>query len=138
MTDKDGLLSEVYFKLPYEYWDSNWHNRLTLPAKAVLLIAMSLRKPEFTLPDRWTSQWYGISEATVTRGRAQLEDKGIIAVAREETTSSLKEMHGFGKRTYYRLDDPFNRNIRNGLTQPSPMGPSSRKGKVIIRSIRPD
>ncbi|GHD63338.1 hypothetical protein GCM10010317_059680 [Streptomyces mirabilis] len=138
VTDKDGLLSEVYFKLPYEYWDSNWHNRLTLPAKAVLFIAMSLRKPEFTLPDRWTSEWYGISEATVTRGRAKLEAEGIIAVAREETTSSLKEMHGFGKRIYYRLEDPFNRNIRNGLTQPSPMDPSSGKRKVIIRSIRPD
>jgi hypothetical protein len=137
VTEKNGPLGEIYFKLPYEYWDSGWHNQLTLPSKAILLIAMSLRAPEFTLADRWTSEWYGVSEATVTRGRSKLESEGIISVTREEATPNLKEMHGFGKRTYYRLEEPFNRNIRNILTDPSLTSPPSEKRKVIIRKIRP-
>ena len=130
-----GRLGEIYFRLPYDYWRDGWNNRLTLPAKALLLIAMSRRDPkEFTLAEHWTSQWYGISEATVTRGRMKLEAEGIISVAREEQVPDLREMHGFGKRVYYKLEAPFDKNVRkgNGVTE----GESSQKSKDPIRMRR--
>jgi hypothetical protein len=34
--------TEPYFKLPFEYWLDGWHRRLDLPAKAILLIGLSL------------------------------------------------------------------------------------------------
>jgi hypothetical protein len=43
--------SQQYLRLPFHYWTDEhaWHHRLTLPGKAALLIALSLRQP-FKLP----------------------------------------------------------------------------------------
>lgn len=69
-----------YFRLPFAYWldDSAHYFTLSLPAKAALLIALSL-KPGFKLPAERGPDWYGISADTLGRGLKELDDKGILS-----------------------------------------------------------
>lgn len=68
-----------YFKLPYEYWTSKdrWYAQLTLPAKATLLIALSLPN-SFLLPTEKAAPWYGLSTDTVERGLRELQSAGLL------------------------------------------------------------
>lgn len=99
--------SEQYFKLPFAYWtaDEAWHWRLTLPAKATLLIALSL-KPPFVLPAERAGDWYGISPDTVDRGLRELRGYGLLSRTFEVVEDWLSPIV---KRTDYkfRLKAPF-------------------------------
>jgi len=53
-----------YFALPITYWTEGWDQKLTLPAKAMLLVARR----------------YGISERTAGRGATELRKHGLIGV----------------------------------------------------------
>lgn len=71
--------STGYFRLPFAYWldDSAHYFTLSLPAKAALLISLSL-KPGFKLPAERGPDWYGISADTLGRGLKELDEKGIL------------------------------------------------------------
>lgn len=58
-----------YLRLPVSYGsaDVSLYRRLDLPAKAMLLIALSL-PPGFYLPSVHVPKWYGISPDTAERG----------------------------------------------------------------------
>ncbi len=56
-----------YVQLPYAYWYDRWHERLSLAAKAVLLIAMAAGDG-FALPYTKFQDWYGVSASTGERG----------------------------------------------------------------------
>lgn len=66
-----------YFKLPYAYWRHGWHERLSLPATSVLLIALSLGRT-FVLPLDSGARWYGISRDTLRRGLRELTREGVL------------------------------------------------------------
>ena len=73
-----------YFKLPTKYWinsDDRWCATLSLPAKAMLLIARS-RPDDFVMPVEQVPDWYGLSADTAQRGIAELERRGVLAVRR--------------------------------------------------------
>lgn len=73
--------SEPYFKLPNSVWQSGLWANLLLPAKAVLLIALSLQsrgEPSFQLPIERGSDWYGLGARTVRSGLNQLHDAGLL------------------------------------------------------------
>lgn len=50
-----------YFTLPLAYWEDEWYRKLNHPAKAVLLIGLSLQ-PGFYLPGSKIKKWYGIQK----------------------------------------------------------------------------
>lgn len=102
-----GSLEEVYFKLPFAYWLEGWHSRLSLPAKGVLLAAMSRRSADIPITDEGFSRWYGFSAATVARGREQLLQLGLIEKTGEEEYPSLNLINGVGTRPLYSLRPPF-------------------------------
>ena len=60
-----------YFQLPFTYWRDGWHERLTVPGKAMLLIALSLQD-DFPLPYSKAPSWYGIAPSTAERGLREL------------------------------------------------------------------
>jgi len=66
-----------YFKVPYAYWRYGWHDRLSLPATSVLLIALSLGEA-FLLPLDAGARWYGISRDTLRRGLRELTREGVL------------------------------------------------------------
>jgi hypothetical protein len=96
---------ERYLKLPIVYWTAQWSRHLALPAKAMLLIALSL-PDRFVLPNNKAPSWYGLSPNTAQRGLKQLTDSCII-----ESTVLLKRAPnsptGITKVLYYTLSEPF-------------------------------
>ena len=66
-----------WFVLPEEYWLDGHDQSLSLPAKVMLLIALS-SKPGFTLPLERAREWYGVSRSTAQRGFKELEEHGLL------------------------------------------------------------
>lgn len=69
-----------YFKLPVKYWinsDEKWCTTLSLPAKAMLLIALT-QGGQFLMPVEQAPSWYGISADTAQRGLAELQRRGVL------------------------------------------------------------
>lgn len=62
-----------YLQLPYAYW----RERLSVPAKAVLLVALTLGDG-FPLPYGQFTAWYGFSSSTGKRGLVELRDHGLL------------------------------------------------------------
>lgn len=108
---------EPYFQLPFEYWDNNWHNTLTLPGKAMLLIASSQRKSQFTLPQERMPDWYGISADTAGKGIKELMSHNILIHAADEWYDTLATRTGRASRPLYALWPPFS---PRGLGTPTP------------------
>ena len=94
-----------YFKLPYEYWHANFHNRLSLPAKAVLLIALA-RVGEFSLPAQHASQWYGLSPDSISAGIRHLRLYGLLET-RLVTKPAPLTAKGITQERKYILLPPF-------------------------------
>jgi hypothetical protein len=72
---------EAHFGLPHDYWLCSYPQALSLPAKAVLLIALSLQsrgEEFFELPLERGSRWYGLSESTLRRGLGELRRQGLL------------------------------------------------------------
>lgn len=94
-----------YLKLPYAYWRGNFHNRIGLPAKAVLLIALSQR-PSFVLPAEQGANWYGISRETIQRGLRTLRTLGLLEGTPRTKKAPLSPL-GITREMHYSLKEPF-------------------------------
>ena len=97
-----------YFKLPVAYWldkDDKWSSTLRLPAKAMLLVALSLR-PGFVLPVEKVPAWYGMSADTAQRGLAELVQRNILKRARVAKKAPLAPQ-GFTYDSHYTLQGDF-------------------------------
>ena len=82
-----------YFQLPHAYWHGGFNKDLSLPAKAMLLIALSLDrpdKPHFELPIERGSAWYGLTQQSVRTGLRELREVGLLRtwIERRETDAS--------------------------------------------------
>jgi hypothetical protein len=106
-TYPNGRGDDRYFKLPYAYWteDKAWYRTLSLPAKATLLISLSLRPP-FILPTELAPRWYGISTDSAERGLRELRDIGVLDRRIDRKTNWLVG-EGYVTQYRYRLLPPF-------------------------------
>ena len=96
-----------FFKLPNAYWLNEWHLELGLPAKALLLISLSLGYQErFILPKRQAQNWYGISPSTTQKGLSALKDKGILTEHVVTKRSALSDT-GLTTESRYALAGDF-------------------------------
>jgi hypothetical protein len=103
---------EPYFGLPLAYWRGGYARQLALPAKAVLLIALSLqsRKEEFfELPLERASDWYGLSVSTLRRGLGELRERRLLRRwAQERDTPKSPLGHTYDQRyALNELDEPW-------------------------------
>jgi DNA-binding transcriptional ArsR family regulator len=96
---------ELYLQLDYKYWAKGYHERLTVPGKAVLLIALTLGD-WFSLPTRRGPEWYGISRSTLERGFRDARRAGVME-ARFEFKEAPLAPEGYTRENYYRLMPPF-------------------------------
>ncbi len=116
-TSPDGATAaERYFTLPLAYWtdEQAWYSSLPFPAKAMLLVASTL-KPGFVLPTERAKAWYGISTESAERGLRRLIDVGLL-----DRTVTVKDapLSPTGKTQEYRytLARPFGHRRRSTLT----------------------
>jgi hypothetical protein len=66
-----------WLQLPHAYWLKDHFLNLSLPAKAMLLVALSL--PDgFYLPSEKAIDWYGISPDSAERGLRELRNAGLL------------------------------------------------------------
>lgn len=127
-----------YFKLPYEYWRQGWHQELTLPAKAMLLVALS-HGDGFTLPYNKLAEWYGVSAASGQRGLAELRDRGLLHRERHRRRDPESPV-GFADVYHYQLLPPFGPNGKASSAQPkswkgpAPTTKKKRRRKKVGRA----
>ena len=98
---------DPYLKVPVAYWldEDQWCSKLKLPAKAMLLVALSL-KPPFILPAEKAPDWYGISADTAQRGLASLVQHDVLKVTRTYKSAPLAPK-GFTYDSHYTLQGAF-------------------------------
>lgn len=81
---------EPYFQLPHAYWWGEFANDLSLSAKAVLLVGISLlgrNEPYFELPLARGSAWYGLSARTLRLGLQELQTERLLRAWAEKRPS---------------------------------------------------
>jgi hypothetical protein len=99
-----------WFRLPYAYWHEDHFLRLSLPAKALLLVALSL--PDgFYLPSERAQGWYGVSPDTAERGLRELRTAGLLHDDRHWVKDQRSET-GWTERWTYTLTGPFSQDAR--------------------------
>lgn len=100
-----GSVRQSYFRLPFEYWTAGHHEVLSLPGKALLLIALTL-KDEFTLPADRGPSWYGLSPSTVERGLRELRRSDSLQATRVRVAAPLAP-EGYTFVNRYTLCAPY-------------------------------
>jgi hypothetical protein len=95
-----------YFRLPHAYWAAGLQDRIDLPTKAVLLIALSRPEDDFILPHDHASRWYGISTDSLRQGLRQLQLLGFLSMSTRHHAAPLSPT-GFRTERRYTLRPPF-------------------------------
>jgi hypothetical protein len=96
---------ERYFKLPHAYWTEHHYETLSLAAKAMLLIALSLR-PGFPLPYERGPAWYGLSADTTEKGLRDLQNAGLLAFD-HNWLPNVRSETGWTEQRLYSLKGPY-------------------------------
>ncbi|WP_454116067.1 hypothetical protein [Microbacterium aurum] len=78
-----------YFRVPFEYWEEEWHRKLSMPGKVVLLIALT-QKPGFVIPSTQVKSWYGISDDTWANGIGELMRAQLLTGNRGKERNWMK------------------------------------------------
>jgi hypothetical protein len=106
--------STGHFWLPHSYWLDGWHERLTLPGKALLLIWLSATSQQRTFPMSYEQApiWYGVSERTAERGILELQHYGLMK-ATALKVSEARAPEGYTIRYYRSLTGDFSHDNRH-------------------------
>ena len=102
-----GMKDDPYFKLPLVVWREGLWSGLSLPAKVVMLIGLSLEsrdKSSFELPVVRGADWYGITPRTVRNGLRELKDAGLLHQTVQQRPTQ-KSPIGYRHERHYSLDD---------------------------------
>lgn len=105
-----GERGERYFRLSFDYWREGWDVNLSLPAKAVLLIALSL-SAGFILPSGRAPIWYGMSSDTIERGLRELDRAKLLRREKRYKKAPLAPK-GYTEEWHYTLRGPFHHRPR--------------------------
>lgn len=97
--------TERFLSLPNVFWTDGWHEKLDLPATAMLLVALH-EKPGFELPTESVPEWYGWSADTAERGFKTLREHGLLQVYTRSKKAPLSPT-GLTEVNQYYLQGPF-------------------------------
>ncbi|MFV0460700.1 MAG: hypothetical protein ACK5MT_18230 [Actinomycetales bacterium] len=97
--------ADRFIRLNHQFWTDGWAQTLTLPAIAMLMVALH-EKPGFTLPTEHMPSWYGWSPDTAERGLRELEAQGLVHIGKESYTDPLSPS-GVSSRNVYTVRAPF-------------------------------
>lgn len=95
----------AYLQLPHQYFLEGRYASLSLPAKAMLLIALTQRDG-FTLAAQRVKAWYGLSPDTAERGFLDLINFRLL-VRRPVQKSAPLAPKGYTIEYQYTLQPPF-------------------------------
>jgi hypothetical protein len=134
---------EPYLKLPYAYWEDGWYQKLRLPGKAMLLIALSL-EDDFILPEERAPAWYDVSADFAGDGLRALKKLEVLSSRTDYIKSSLT-VTGWTEERSYTLQPPFGPHGRSRQTgKPRPSGTTApgagdeeARGARVVKLRRP-
>ncbi len=114
--DQSSDVKELYFILPDQFWTDGWHEKLSLPGLAVLIILLhgTSGRDDARLPYERVQGWYGISAKTLQNGLEELRRKGLLSERREWVPEPLSAI-GRTQHAFYSLNSPFSRADRAAL-----------------------
>lgn len=120
-----------YFTIPHEYWTDGYADRLRLPGKVALLIALAETSltPTFEVPTTRADEWYGISERTLERGYQELSDEKLLLVHGQRVKAKRSKV-GFTTIYHRALIGPFSTEARQ-LLQESAADAVNRKAATV-------
>jgi hypothetical protein len=127
---------DTWFSLPHAYWLDEHYRTLSLPAKAMLLIALSL-PGVFYLPYEKAKPWYGISADSAGRGLRELEKAGFL-VTIQQWVKNHRSDTGWVEQRSYVLAGPYaktarKRRARKNATGPAPTRKATRDKAAATR-----
>jgi hypothetical protein len=94
-----------WLRLPHAYWTDQHYRTLSMPAKTVLLIALS-RPAGFSLPEHKGPDRYGASPDSIGDGLRELINTGLL-YRDHEWVSAPRSTNGWTQRHLYTLHDAF-------------------------------
>ncbi len=106
-TGPTGKNGDTYLQLPLAYWLDGYDQRLSLRAKAMLMICLTLQDWS-PLPAERVPAWYGLSADTAQRGLDELRDARLI-VRRVTWRREPLLAYGFTKIHEYSVNAAFKR-----------------------------
>ena len=97
-----------YFALPTTYWTEGWDQKLTLPAKAMLLVLLSstTKRPTLNADYPEIARRFGISERTAGRGAAELKEHQLMGV-HGQLVAAPRSPNGITTRHHRFATGPF-------------------------------
>ena len=98
-------LTENWLQFPHSYWLEGHYKTLSLPAKVMLIIALSLQDG-FWLPYDYARAWYGVSSDSAEEGLRELRDVGLLDVERT-WVKAPRSATGWTERLLYTLQRSF-------------------------------
>ena len=96
---------DLFIRLAHTFWDEHWDSKLSLPAIAMLLVALH-EKPGFALPTEHMPAWYGWSADSAERGLGELADHGLLQI-RKQAYKDPVSPSGRSIRNLYTVLPPF-------------------------------
>lgn len=97
--------ADRFIRLNHQFWTEQWDTELSLPAIAMLLVALH-EKPGFALATEHVPEWYGWSADTAERGLHELKDNKLLGIDKERFTEPLSPT-GLSSRSRYTVLAPF-------------------------------
>lgn len=94
-----------FIRLNHQFWTQDWAHTLSLPAIAMLLVALH-EKPGFFLPTEHMPKWYGWSADTAERGLRELDERGLIHIDKQVYTDPISPS-GLSSKNRYTVLAPF-------------------------------
>jgi hypothetical protein len=110
---------EPYLQLPNAYWEGGLPAQLGLPAKAVLLIGLSLQRDAeyFELPLERGAAWYGLSERTIRLGLRELRAAKLMRTwVQRRPSENSPTKYTFDRRHSLNSLDAYARRRRRDAT----------------------
>ena len=98
-------VEDRWLQLPHAYWLDGHCRTLRLPAKVMLLIALTL-KDGFWLPYDQVPEWYGVSSDSAEEGLKELRKIGLLDVESNWVKAPRSKI-GWTEQLLYTLQGPF-------------------------------
>jgi hypothetical protein len=118
-------VEDRWLQLPHAYWFEGHYTSLRLPAKVMLLIALSL--PDgFHLAYGRAPAWYGVSVDSAEQGLRELRRAGLLSV-RRSWFKTPRSATGWTEQLLYTLEGSFSQAERKKA--------SRFRGKVIPAAV---
>lgn len=99
-----------WMQLPHAYWREGHFESLHLPAKVMLLVALSL-DDGFYLPSERAPDWYGVSADSADEGLRELRQAGLLDTD-YQWERNVRSDTGWTKRWTYTLIGSFSKDER--------------------------